>query len=313
MTETGKELNMLLGRFAEAMKCGSFPEDLFMEDAELFCSHMGNGTGREAARLLPHPDIQTEAVKQNLESLLLHWNGDKAQMSFHLHQLFIKHAENGEFHYFQYGGTFVLSCVDTEKGWKIRKLLFDLCWTEGNTYWVSDWKLIDFHMPKRHKALIRPERDGVWNVIPRTEEPQSEEEKIKELLFLYGWVIDTEDYALFSKIAVPGICIRDGYHGTVFQGTENWISFLKELNAKEPCLHHTYQVKEIIAGEKRAAAKMCRLEPNRIGSKTINGDTWIFDWLTLDYTVALKKEEGLWKLEEVEFKKNIRGVPAYET
>ena len=168
-------------------------------------------------------------------------------------------------------------------------------------------------MPKRHKALIRPERDGVWNVIPRTEEPQSEEEKIKELLFLYGWVIDTEDYALFSKIAVPGICIRDGYHGTVFQGTENWISFLKELNAKEPCLHHTYQVKEIIAGEKRAAAKMCRLEPNRIGSKTINGDTWIFDWLTLDYTVALKKEEGLWKLEEVEFKKNIRGVPAYET
>ncbi len=46
---------------------------------------------------------------------------------------------------------------------------------------------------------------------------------------------------------------------------------------------------------------MSRLEPNRIGTKTINEDTWFLDWLTLEYEIRFRKSGEGWKMEEVRF------------
>ena len=135
---------------------------------------------------------------------------------------------------------------------------------------------------------------------------------IRECMFHYGWVIDTEDYGLFRDIAVDDVKIEDGYHGKVFEGNQTWTEFLYTLNQKEPCLHHTYQIQSVEISGGRAVGKMSRLEPNRIGSKRINADNYYMDWLTLDYVIDFLKVEDKWKITNVRFVKNIRGVPVYE-
>ena len=50
-----------------------------------------------------------------------------------------------------------------------------------------------------------------------------------------------------------------------------------------------------------ALGRMSRLEPNRIGTKTINEDTWFLDWLTLEYEIRFRKSGEGWKMEEVRF------------
>lgn len=71
------------------------------------------------------------------------------------------------------------------------------------------------------------EENGVVRVIPENEEPFSDEEMIRECMFHYGWVIDTEDYGLFRDITVDDVKIEDGYHGKVFEGNQSWTEFLK--------------------------------------------------------------------------------------
>ena len=309
VTDTRKALEEVIKYFSKGMKTGVFNAELFSENAYFHCSHTGEGTGgSQMARRLLCPEIKADDQKQNVENILIHWKNKRAQISFHYHHIYVLYAENHSFHFMQYGGTFVLSCAKKETGWEIDRLLFDLCWLDGNSFWAEKWNMIDFHIPIRYKKVISAEKDGVWDVIPENEEPETDEEQIKELLFLYGWVIDTEDYELFEKISISKVRIHDGYHDREFQGQDEWISFLKELNAKEPCLHHTYQIQSIISGEKQASAVMSRLEPNRIGSKTINEDTWFLDWLTLDYIVVFCKIKGKWKIQEVKFEKNIRGA-----
>jgi len=314
MTETKKTLLSLQEQFCRGVRQGKFDDpSIFAEDVKGTCYQTGSGQGAEAMnRLFAYEGPKAEWVKQNVENVITHWRDGRAQQSFHLHQLYALTSANGEFHYFQYGGTFVLSYGKREEGWKITEVLFDLCWTDGNTYWVKDWKMIDFRMPKQHKKVISWERDGVCRVIPKTEEPQTDEDKLQELMFLYGWVIDAEDYELFQEIAMPDVQVEDGYHGRVFEGNSVWTDFLKTLNEKEPCLHHTYQIGYIQVKGNRAVGTMFRLEPNRIGSKTINRETFLLDWLTLDYQVEFKMLDTGWKISRVQFRKNIRGVAAYE-
>ena len=146
MSEIKKELYFILKKFAQGVRTGNFDKSVFNADVETNCYHTGAGKGIErTVELLSCPQIKAECVKQNVENVITRWKAGKAQQSFHLHQLFVKYSDNKEFHYVQYGGTYVLSYIQTPDGWKISKILFDLCWLDGNSYWVSNWKMIEPH------------------------------------------------------------------------------------------------------------------------------------------------------------------------
>ena len=114
-------------------------------------------------------------------------------------------------------------------------------------------------------------------------------------------MIDTEDYGLFREIALEDVRVEDGWHEIVIEGNKNWTDFLHTLNQKEPCLHHTYRITSVEIQGDEALGRMSRLEPNRIGTKTINEDTWFLDWLTLEYEIRFRKSGEGWKMEEVRF------------
>ena len=292
----------------------SFIKQIFTEDVWINCYMTGKGCGSEAVkRLLHYPGPKPAYVKQTVENRVTRYEKNQAQQSFHMLMLYTLTGEDGQFHFMHYGGTFILSYKKINKQWKISRILYDLCWLEGNSYWVKDWKMIDFHMPKRHKQIIDCKKDGVSHVIPVCHYERTDQEQIEETLFHYGWVIDTEDYELFRQIALSDVVVEDGYHGKMFKGVQNWTDFLTLLNTREPCLHHTYRVGEIQVNENRAVGKMSRIEPNRIGSKAIGNHNYFMDWFTLDYIVDLVKVSGVWKLKRINFMKNLRSIPAYLT
>jgi hypothetical protein len=280
---------------------------IFTEDVSADYSNTGKAQGIEAViKILSCHRPESACLKQNVENVITGYMGKNARQSFHMIMLYGLYDENAQFHYMQYGGTYVLSYKKTGDSWKISGILYDLCWLEGNSYWVKDWKMIDFHMPKTHAPVINCIRDGVVRCIPENEAVLTDKEAIEETLYLYAWGIDTEDYGIFRERALPDLVVEDGYHGRIFSGNETWIEFIRSLNEKEPCLHHTYRVTDIQIDGSTATARMSRLEPNRIGSKVINRDNYFFDWFTLDYNVELVKDNCVWKLKRVSFIKNVR-------
>lgn len=274
----------------------------FDANVNVHTSILGHGHGREAVqKLFQYNGPQLEIVKQNIENMILHYHHNQAQQSFHMIQCFVRHDSQGQFHFLQMGGTYVLSYIKQNEDWYISDIKYDLCWFDGNNYWIKDWKLINFQMPKVHTQVIQCLKDGVFHCFYESDDNISDEDKIKELGFVYGWVIDTEDYALLRKKTSSNFRVFDGYHQKEFKGVEKWIEFIQKLNDNEPCLHHTYQVTDIQIDGDNGTLYMSRLEPNRIGSRVIGEHSWFYDWQTLDYTIQVVKKEGEWLLEDVSF------------
>ncbi len=144
MTEDKREIEALSASFVRGIRLGEFEDlSIFAPDADICCSHTGSGRGPAGAlRLLAYPGPKPEQVRQNVENMDFYREGSKARQSFHILQIYTLHGENGELHYFRYGGIFAVGYGKEKDGWKIESVRFDLCCAEGNTFWVKDWNLI---------------------------------------------------------------------------------------------------------------------------------------------------------------------------
>ncbi|WP_270325360.1 nuclear transport factor 2 family protein [[Eubacterium] hominis] len=301
--EDKKEIEKLNHKFYSGYRTNKWDElnKIFHNDIEIHSSATGDFKGLDQVeRAFLYPGPKPYQAKQNVENILLRIDDCYAIQSCHMIMIYSYQKDN--FHYLQYGLTCLLKYKKTKMGWRICSFTSDLCWIDGNTYWVNIWNLINYKIEYRSQRKIKAD-DSIWHVHTRE---KTDIEKIKEVLFGYGWVIDEEDYDLFTEISVSDIIIEDGYHSLCFNGQQAWIDFLKQLNQKEVFLHHTYRIISIDIEKTYAKARMVRLEPNRIGSKVIGQDNWKYDWFTLDYEIELVKLKSQWKLKKVHFEKAIR-------
>ena len=274
--------------------------ELFVDDVSLHLSITGIWNGiDQIEQAFDVSDMVPATSKQNVENQLLHIYRNTARSSFHILMIHVDQSE--EFHYLQYGMSFVLSYKKIKSRWRIDSVKADLCWIEGNSYWVNAWNLIDYSLPKRRIPVIKVE-DSIWN-LPCLD--LSDVDLINETVLSYGWIIDVEDYDRMNQVMKESIIIKDGYHEKTFYGIQEWKQFLITLNEKEACLHHTYQIDNIEIEGQDAKVRMVRMEPNRIGSKVIGNHNWKSDWFTLIYNINLEKDESLWKIKTVEFHKCI--------
>lgn len=304
------EIKMVCQRLIDSIKRNQFQDmrELLCTDVKIHSYTTGSGEGPSALELLfTYPGVKPFDTKVNVENEILRYEENRSQHSFHLIILYAVRDEAGQFHFMQYGGTFVISYRKEER-WKISRILFDLCWLDGNSHWVNSWKMLNFHEPQNHQPVIQ-KNDSVWRQIPCCFYKRSEEEQIRECLYYFGWVTDSGDYELLYEIALKDVKIKDGYHHQFIESAEEWIGFLKGIYAKEPRLHHTYRVREIHIEDETATAKMSRLEPNRIGSKAIGEHNYFMDWFTMDCNIELVKIKDRWKIKSVEFIKKIYSEP----
>lgn len=310
MKQEVMEIEMVRRKLIESIKRNQFKdmEKLLCRDLKIGCYTTGTGEGPSALKsLFTYPGPQPFDTKVNVENKILRYEGKRAQQSFHLIMLYAVRDEAGQFHFMQYGGTFVISYRKEER-WKISKILFDLCWLDGNSFWVESWNMLNFHEPQNHQPVIQ-KKDSVWRTIPCCSYERTGEEQIQECLYHFGWVTDFGDYELLQEIALKDVKIKDGYHHQYIESAEEWAEFLKGIYAKEPRLHHTYRIREIKIEGETATAKMSRVEPNRIGSKAIGEHNYFMDWFTMDCNIELVKLKDRWKIKRVEFIKHIYSEP----
>ncbi len=297
-------------KYALAYNDYSKLDDDFTSDAVIENSLTGSGKGYDDfVRLFKYDGVGSNCVKTNFKNVICRENKSEAAYSFHLLRQYSDFGSNDFMNFLQYGATVVVKMRLEGSNFKINQIIFELAWIDGNTIWLEGQSLIDYTVPRVTPKLIQAKEDGVVNIIELEKDDRSDEDKIREVLFVYGWFVDYEDYDAFEKVANKDLKIIDGFHNQVLKGRDSWINFVKSLHLKESFLHHTYHITSFDIDGNKATVKMSRVEPNRIGSKVINKTNYRNDWFTMDLIMNLsKKETGEWILDQAELIKNIRPV-----
>lgn len=227
---------------------------------------------------VPHPCD----IKQNIENVVLHMQGNQAIQWFQMIMFYGVHQE--EFHYLQYGMSFILSYRKENSIWKISSVICDLRWVNGNSYWLNNWNLNNDLMQKPSMQTC----SMVKKLMNYTQKDQNQKQ-IEQLLFSLTWVIDSDDDLLLDHIV-----------GKNKQNIKNFID-LVDL----PALRiHSIAVEQ----QQHGKALMSRMEPQHIESKVIGVHNWKMDWLTCLYEVNVIKLGTYWYIENIQSNKGIREI-----
>lgn len=252
----------------------------------------------ELAHCLRYPGPPVTGRKVNLESVIIHVSNDRAQESFHLFKTLVQQSKE-RFDYAQDGGSFVLTWQFEDGDWFITHVMYDLNWTEGNTAWFSSWRQIDFTVPVVYKRTIDCLRDGVHNNIYVSDEA-SDEQDLRELVYLYGTTIDTEDYDIFRRKTTSDLFIWDDYHKKGYRGADAWIGAMHPINLREPTNNHVLRFRDMAIEGDSATVHFSRIQPDRPQTFEITADTWKDDIFSLDYDMVCRRDGGEWKIQKVQ-------------
>lgn len=275
-------------------------KDVLSIECKCYSSTNGNGEGiKETCNCLSWKDKDGEMLKQDITNLVIRNNKKEAIVT--AHEIVLRGiVTNDNLYSFQYAGTYLIR-MHKLKNWEIYEIRYDLTIVKGNTYWARNWNLIDYGRHFGHEPMINYVYDSPWTEIETIDRVMSDEELITEKVYQYGWVIDEEDYPLFRKITTDDFWIYDGYHDKKFNSGREWVDFLRYLNYREPCLHHSYKVVKIEITGDEAKAYVKRVEPDRIGKYSITKENYKLNWFTLNYVFSLVRKKKDWLLKKVEF------------
>ncbi len=269
-------------------------------DATLTSNFLGQHHGVDVGKLLAH-FINAPNLKFNVENSVI-YNVSELRVieTFNGIGLFGYGSKEFLFHT-QLGLIFLVEYCVSDGGLAIVNLKVDLCWIEGNTWWMKDSSLIDFSVNSHRHHTINS-RDIPVSARTQTFQHGDTIQEIRSRVYQYAWILDIEDTDILEAIAVRDFTVYDGFHDRLFKTRHEWCEFVHYLNEKEPAMQHSFRILNIEYDSNSAIVQMRRFEPDRIGSKVINAANWWHDWYTLDYRVKLVRED-CWKLATVEFSK----------
>jgi ketosteroid isomerase-like protein len=224
-----------------------------------------------------------------------------AQQSAYI-QVLLANIERGYLFPFEFGGEFLLSYRLENEVWKISSIKFDMQWEKGNTYFKKDWNFLDYVLHKGGNNTIVSEFDAPWRVIPDTEELGSEEEQIVDAFARYAWGLDNTDFDICRS------CMTDDIYAIMphsnYSGVRNLIAFFKNVNHKEAAVQHAARVVDIRYSDNKTKAQvvMYRIEPHRLGTKTLTKENIDYNVYSARYDCDMVKENGLWKFVKIDYK-----------
>ncbi|MCR8866013.1 nuclear transport factor 2 family protein [Priestia megaterium] len=221
-----------------------------------------------------------------------------SQQSVYLTGLFI-HKDNVQMNPFWFGGHFVNTYKLTEEGWKISHLRFDLDWHYGTSPYTVNWKIQNRALgwsPDIENPKILSELEAPWRVISQSEENNCGKEEVVATFNRYAWAFDQGDISLLNDIFTDDAMINMVPIGQI-QGRKNIISQLKISRSGRPTFHHAVEPHEIEIKNEKAKLKMYRLVPFKPTEDTLENPVY-----GAVYTCDLRKEDGMWKFEQMNYK-----------
>ncbi len=278
--------------------------DMLTADAEAEFSHIGafKGVDEIIAGLRWTGDVELNVTKSEITNYVARSHDGHAQQCAYV--LYLAGHDDGKFlHYFHYSGHYANSYVETEDGWKIAKIKYDLDWQWGNNYFVKDWTLIDYSRYAGHKPVILSELDAPWRVIPEADYAGTDEEQIADAFTLYAWGLDVADSMLALASCTDDVILRAVQRDLV--GAKEFVIFLKSLSHKEAALQHACKVRNVKIDGDSATMEAWRVELNRMSGKGITRHNVDHAAFTAVYYCHLRKEDGAWKLCDFDYKPKV--------
>lgn len=228
---------------------------------------------------------------------VIRYDGEKAHMGAIVIAL-LGNGENENLHIFTFGGRASIGFKKEER-WKIGEILYDLEWQNGNTAFPENWNMIDYDKYGGHKLSIISELDSPWVRIPVAKNQYTEEELLVDGYHRYAWAQDCADGQLALSSFTDDIR-AEMPHG-VFINKKDFAYHLKFLAHKEHKLQHAGRVHSFNIDGERAYLEIYRIEPHRLGTKTLNANNFYQPIYTGRHEYDMRKEDGLWKIAKMKY------------
>ena len=203
----------------------------------------------------------------------------------------------------------------TEDGWKMSEIRMDIVDKSGNYEdFFENWHFEDskakwyqgIHLP-----VINGELDSPWIKIPEAEDVLTEEEKLLDGFYRYTFGIDTLSFEhVWPVFADDFVAVMDPWGQLDRRGFLSTIKF-----HRQSARHWTHSVvpeKIEIDGEK-AFLKLYRMagHAQRNHPLTITRDNVDKEYACARYDIQARKEDGMWKVNRVEYYLGILEVGIY--
>ncbi|ASS92537.1 nuclear transport factor 2 family protein [Peribacillus simplex] len=293
-------ISEVFSKFSKALEEGNTLtlRELLLPNAQASFSMYGEFEGVEAIiEGLLNKEETPDIVHHYVTNEYIAIKEELSQQSVYLTGLFI-HKDNGQMNPFWFGGHYVNSYKLTEGGWEISHLRFDLDWHYGTSPYTSKWKPAGRTLgwtPDTENPKILSELEAPWRVIPESEESNYEEEEVVATFNRYAWAFDQGDFSLLNDIFTEDATINMVPIGEI-KGRKNIISQLKISRSGRPTFHHAVEPHGIEIKKEKAKLKMYRLIPFRPTEDTIENPVY-----GAVYTCNLRKEDGMWKFEQMNY------------
>lgn len=232
--------------------------------------------------------IANFVVRQNDETII---------SSAYINVLLAKETDSALYP-FQYGGKYVMTYEKSDKNeYRIKKILFDLDWTKGNTEFKKEWLFMDYEKFGGHSLRICSELDSPWAAVPNSKIQQPVEQEVKECLAKIAFGYDCLDTRLVVENCKKDVSIWRKEQQIV-RNLPELLEYQKNQVVSEKVLEHAYKVLSVRIDEKKAEITGMRLEPHRIKSKSVNKATRDITYYNAEFTAEFEYDEH-WKMTKL--------------
>lgn len=268
------------------------------------------------------PGPQMDIRRITINSFIARSHNNIGQQSAYTQHIYAQEDEENVYP-FTFGGQFFNSFIKEDGTWKISHIRFDLCYEDGNNYFVKDkWKLMDYGILYGHLPMINPELEAPWIVIPNDDEPLSDEEAVFELEYRNNIGMDGGAFHLSHEIFSDEIFLNYSSHQNVnknystasdgdYHGRKDAINYFKGKQHKEARLQHIVAMAELTFNENRTKAKayMLRSEYNRTKNHIFNQKTIHCQPLSAVHEIDAVQENGIWKMKRMSYYPIMEFIP----
>lgn len=229
-------------------------------------------------------------------------SGTVAIMSAYL-TIMLGIIRDGFLHSVELGGKMIVTFLEQDDIYKITDIKYDLDWTNGNTSFLDQFRLIDY-TSKYDKDRCISINDAPWKIIGENDEIISEEEMIKETMSIYCFAVDNNDmdslrlaetrdiYWLWDSPFDSYVVANDiEEHVRYFQKEENYVTRRQ----------HPVRVVDIKINDDEAEMLVYLLRKNHIRGSELNITNMDVQYYNSVYHNQLKKENGIWKLKDMRY------------
>lgn len=208
-------------------------------------------------------------------------------------------------HWFSFGGHYLLFWQKMNMDWRLKEIRYCHDMECGNTAFAIGWQLIDYDKWNGYdRHPIDSKKEAPWRVM-QDQSDWSEEEKIIDLYNRYAWGIDENDFEITASVMMEDIYTN--IPGNSFYGKERLLQMLKAKRQKENTMSHVGKIAGLQVDGEKAAMRIWRYEPHRIGTKFIHAGNMDTMFYSVDYLWHLKKVKGEWKVSEIDYNIGVFG------